>query len=439
VSPAKKKSRKKLWIILGVVVVIAALVVANIMTNRGPKGQKVDVTLAKVDSLTQTVTASGKIQPKVEVKISANVSGKILELGAEEGDMVKEGQLLVRIEDENYSAQLEQMRYSLASAVASLDEAKSKLKRAKELHAQNLASDADLEAADAAVKRLEADVDRMRANVAQADDQLNKTRIYSPISGTVTRLNKEVGEMAIGATFSQDVIMVVSKLDQMEVDVEVNENDVVLIENGDRVKIEVFAMPDTSFHGVVTEIAHSGVVRNQGSAEEVTNFNVTVAVTDSVPELRPGMSATVEIVTATRPHTLVLPQEAVAVRTWSQEERKAKEARGGDQKKKDKEGDDNMMNNNLGTAKEEPVEVVFVVKNDTAWAQKVRLGIYSDTHFEILEGIKKGDTVITGPFRLLSRELHSGMPVTYTKPPEPKAESDTTAAEGGDNTAEQRG
>jgi len=427
----KKSSRKKLWIILGVVVVVAGLVAANLLTKRGPKGVNVDVTTAVLDSLVQTVTASGKIQPKVEVKISANVSGRILYLGAKEGDTVEKDQLLVRIEDENYAAQLEQMRFSLASSVASLDEARSRQKRVRELHAVSLSSDADLETATAAVKRLEADVDRMRANVVQSEDQLSKTRIYSPISGTVTLLNKEVGEMAIGATFSQDIIMVVSKLDQMEVDVEVNENDVVLITRHDPVKIEVFAMPDTSFQGVVTEIAHSGIVRNRGTSEEVTNFSVTVAVTDNVPSLRPGMSATVEIVTEERFDTPVLPQEAVAVRTLSEENRMGVQAREASSKKgkKGKGGKAEAATPASAPSgkKENPVEVVFVVENDTVWAKPVKLGIYSDTHFEILEGITPGDVVVTGPFRLLSRELHSGTVVKYNKPARAETPPDTIA------------
>ncbi|MFH0882592.1 MAG: efflux RND transporter periplasmic adaptor subunit [bacterium] len=419
---SRKLNKKRLWIIIGAVVVVAGLVVANIVTKKGPKGEKVDVTVAKLDSLVQTVTASGKIQPKVDVNISASVSGRILFLGAEEGDIVKEGQQLVQIEDENYKAQLNQMEFSLRSAQAQLEESQSKQKRVRELHKAQLSSDADLEGADALVKRLKAEVDRAKANVDQARDSYSKTRIYSPISGTVTRLNKELGEMAIGATFSQDVIMMVSKLDQMEVDVEVNENDVVLIGLGDQVKIEVFAMPDTSFHGKVTEIAHSGVVRGTGTAEEVTNFNVKVAVTDHVPQLRPGMSATVEIITDRREKTLVLPQEAVAVRTFSEEEKMAAQARISGKKAKKKNGGNDDSSPGIGGSKEDPVEVVFVVKSDTVWAQRVRLGIYSDTHFEILSGINEGDVVVTGPFRLLSRDLHSGRIVSYTPPPELKKE-----------------
>jgi HlyD family secretion protein len=225
-----------------------------------------------------------------------------------------------------------------------------------------------------------------------------------------------VGEMAIGATFSQDIIMVVSKLDSMEVDVEVNENDVVLVDLGDEVEIEVFAMPDTTFEGRVTEIAHSGIVRGAGTAEEVTNFNVTVAVTQRVHQLRPGMSATVDIITETRDNTLVLPQEAVAVRTLSEEQRHAEKARKGGKDEGDKKKtSDRRRGRDDG---EEPREVVFVASSDTVWAKPVKLGIYSDTHFEILEGISEGDTVVTGPFRLLSRELHSGQVVSYEPPEE---------------------
>lgn len=430
-----KKSKIRMWIIIGAVVLISGLVVANIMSKRGPKGQDVDVTIAKLDSLVQTVTASGKIQPKIDVNISANVSGRILFLGAEEGNVVEKGQLLVKIEDETYTAQLQQMRYALASAEASLDEARSQLKRVRELHSGSLASEAQLETAIATVKRFEANVDGARANVDQAEDSYSKTSIHSPITGTVTRLNKEVGEMAIGATFSEDVIMVVSRLDAMEVNVEVNENDVVLVELNDKVDIEVFAMPDTIFDGIVTEIAHSGIIRNQGSAEEVTNFNVTVSVTDYVPELRPGMSATVEIITEVRTNTVVLPQEAVAVRTMSEENRFAENARSSGGNNDDEEKDEHFKKDD---AKEDPVEVVFIASNDSVWAKQVKLGIYSDTHFEILEGINEGDLVVTGPFRLLSRELHSGTKVSYHTPDELKedvneetevAESSTTSSE----------
>jgi len=439
----KKKSRKKTWVILGIVVLLGVLVVANLAMKRKPKGQKVDVAVAKLDSLVQTVSASGKIQPKVEVNISANVSGRILYLGADEGDKVTKGQLLVKIEDETYNAQLQQMRYALMSTQASLDEAQSQLRRTMELYDANLSSDAELEAKQAAVRRFEADVERLKANVTQAEDNLRKTRIYSPIDGIVTRLNKEIGEMAIGATFSEDVILVVSKLDQMEVNVEVNENDVILVALGDPVKIEVFAIPDTSFRGTVTEIAHSGIVRGQGSAEEVTNFEVTVAVNDFVPELRPGMSATVEIETDRRDRTLVLPQEAVTVRSLKEEKKIEKRTLGGKKGKGGRKKGDGGERSSGMRPEDEPVEVVFVVKNDTAWVRPVKLGIYSDTHFEILSGIEDGDIVVSGPFRLLSRELHSGTRVEYTAPEqengdeEPAAEVATTGdGEKGETTEE---
>jgi HlyD family secretion protein len=428
VSPKKKKKSLKIWIIVGVVLIIGGLVFANFQTRSGQRGTKVDVALAELDSLVQTVTASGKIQPKIDVNISANVSGRILYLGAEEGHIVEKGQLLVQIEDEMYDALLQQTKYGLASSRASLDEARSQLKRVGELHTASLASDAQLEGAQATVKRFEADVDRSDANVDQAQDSYDKTRLYAPIQGTVTRLNKEIGEMAIGANFSEDVIMVVSRLEEMEVNVEVNENDVVLISLDDAVEIEVFSMPDTVFHGIVTEIAHSGIIRGQGSAEEVTNFNVTVAVLEYVPALRPGMSATVEIITERRYNTVVLPQEAVAVRTMSEEDKFAERARA-DEDNDDEDGEEHGGSRIRGD--EDPVEVVFIASNDTVWARQVTLGIYSDTHFEILSGISEKDTVVTGPFRLLSRELHSGQLVEYFAPmsDEPESEEDDSVAD----------
>ncbi len=437
----KIKSRKKLYIIIGATVLIVGLVVANLVSTRKPKGVHVDVAVATQDSLVQTVAASGKIQPKVEVNISANVSGRILYLGAEEGEQVEKGQLLIRIEDENYLAALEQNQYALASVQASLEEAHSNLKRTRELHSANLSSDAQLEAVQASVKRFEADVQRMRANVNQARDSYDKTRLSSPIEGVVTRLNKEIGEIAIGATFSEDVIMVVSKLDSMEVNVEVNENDIVLIELSDAVEIEVFAMPDETFHGVVTEIAHSGIIRGLGTAEEVTNFEVTVAITDAVSSLRPGMSATVEVITDIRSNTLVLPQESVAVRVIAEEKEKEMAARTKGKKKSEavageSDAEDATPRKKASMKPDEPVEVIYVVKDDTAWVREVKLGIYSDTHFEILEGVEDGDLVVSGPFRLLSRELSSGSRVEFTPPPgfgeededEEGTESDTILA-----------
>jgi len=430
-----KKSRKlRIWIITGVVVIIAGLVVANVMIKKTPKGLRVDCAVAKADSLVQTVTASGKIQPKIEVNISAEVSGRILYMVIKEGDRVEKGQLLVQIDDETYKATLEQNRFSLASAEASLEETRSNLRRTRELHASHLASDAELEVMEATVKRLIAGVDQARANVGQAEEFLAKTRLYSPISGIVTRLNKEPGEMAIGANFTEDVIMVVSKLDQMEVNAEINENDVVLLNLGDPVSIEVFAMPDTSFRGVVSEIAHSGIIRGQGTAEEVTNFEVKVEVLDDVSHLRPGMSATVEIETDRRDNTLVLPQESIAVRALKKEheaEERARSSSKGKKRKSDHSDKNGGNQNEFGEKPEELVEVVYVIENDTAWVRPVKLGIYSDTHFEILEGIEAEDLVVTGPFRVLSRELSSGARVSFDEPHQGEGES---PGEVGDST-----
>ncbi len=425
----KKKNKKKVWIILGVVVVVAALVAANIFTQRKPKGKQVDVEIVKQDSLVQTVAASGKIQPEVDVNISANVSGRILYLGAQEGESVQRGELLVRIEDEQYVAALDQFRFMLASAEASLEEAQSKLKRTRELHTSGMSSDAELETMMAMVKRAEAEVDRARANVNQAKDDLDKTSIYAPIGGVLSRLNKEVGEMAIGATFTEDVIMVVSQLDRMEVNAEVNENDVVLVEIGDPVQIEVFALPDTFFPGIVTEIAHSGLIRGQGTAEEVTNFEVKVAVRDHVPELRPGMSATVEIATDSRDKAVVIPQEAVVVRSLEREKKKEDMARKGI-----KAGDGG--NKRDSDEEEKLVEVVYVVSNDTAWVRQVKLGIYSDTKFEIVTGLEPGDTVVTGPYRVLSRELTSGQHITFDMPEDEEGDGAANSSESEETLAQ---
>ncbi|MBD3165529.1 efflux RND transporter periplasmic adaptor subunit, partial [bacterium] len=365
---SKKNGSKKtkIWIAIGVLVVLGGMVGVILGSKQKPKGTEVDVAVVEADSIVQTVAASGKVQPAVDVNISANVSGRIVSLGAEEGDDVKRGDMLVQIEDEDYSAAVQQAEFSLRSAEASLEESQSTLNRIKQLHERDLAADADLEQAQATVKRLTAEVDRVQAALTEAKDRLAKTRIYAPIAGTVTRLNKEQGEMAIGATFSEDVIMVVSQLDAMEVNAEVNENDVVLVDVGDPVKIEVYAIPDTSFKGIVTEIGHSGLVQGQGTAEEVTNFEVKVTIMDQVARLRPGMSATVDIITERRDKAVVVPQEAVAVRSMKKEKKLEEKARSEENKKKGGKKKSNF-DDDKGFEEEELSEVVYVINEDTAW------------------------------------------------------------------------
>ncbi len=382
---------KKVWIIIALVVVIGAFVAANLLQEE--EGQEVTAEKVEKGTVIQKVTGSGQITPAVEVSVSANVSGRIVALHAEEGDRVKKGQLLVELEREQYEAAVQRAESSLLSAVAREKRANSELVRARELHEQKLMSDAEFEALEATY--LEAEAARMQAEASrdEALDQLRKTRLYADMNGVVTKLNKEQGEMAIGATFTEDVIMIISDLSVMEAVIEVDENEVVSINEGDSAAVEVDAFPDTLFWGDVTEIANSAITKGLGTQEQVTNFEITITLRDPNAKFRPGMSTTVDIYTDRHDDVLRVPIQSVTVR-----EKKRLEKKG------DVE-DQPAEEETVKSAADENVEVVFVVEEGKAIAKPIKLGISDDTHFAILSGINEGDEVITGPFKLLSRSL----------------------------------
>ncbi|MDZ7262849.1 MAG: efflux RND transporter periplasmic adaptor subunit, partial [candidate division KSB1 bacterium] len=307
-------SRKtKIVIFFVVILIIAIMVIVNLKKGRGGE-IAVQTDKVKRGDITQTVSGSGKVQPEVEVKISANVAAEIIKLHVKEGDPVKKGQLLVELDKARYEAAVDRARSNLKSAEANLKKAQSDYKRVQDLFEKNLSSLADLENAEASLQLAESNVAQAKASLTQAEDDLSKTIIRSPIDGIVTKLNKEEGEIALGSQFQADVIMTVADLSRMEVVTEIDENDVVLISLGDEAKIEVDAVPDTSFKGIVSEIAHSATIRGRGTQEEVTNFEVSVAIKENVEKLRPGMSATVDISTETHKDVLHVPIQCVTVR-----------------------------------------------------------------------------------------------------------------------------
>ncbi|RMD91970.1 MAG: efflux RND transporter periplasmic adaptor subunit, partial [Calditrichaeota bacterium] len=305
--------KTKIIIFIGAVLVIALFVFINLKKARG---DIIEVQTDKVrrGNVTQIVSGTGKIQPEKEVKISAFVSAEIKKIHVKEGDQVKKGQLLVELDRKRYEAALDRAKSDLKAAMANLKKAKSELERSRELYAQNLLSKAELEGIEANYELAESQVDQAKANVKQVEDDLSKTRLISPIDGTVTKLNKEEGEIALGSQFQADVIMTVADLTKMEMVAEIDENDVVLVSLGDSAEIEVDALPDEVFHGVVSEIAHTATTRGRGTQEEVTNFEVKIAILDNVEKLRPGMSATVEIKTETHENVLYVPIQAITMR-----------------------------------------------------------------------------------------------------------------------------
>jgi len=404
--------KKKPLLIAAAVVVIGGAVLAVALRGRGQSTPVVQTAKVNRQKIVQKVNATGKIQPKVQVKISADVSAKIIKLPVVEGQWVEKGTLLVELDRERYVAAVENAEASVKGAEANASLVLENLKktekdyaRSKELVPQDLESRAVFEAKEAAYEvekaRYESalnQVEQAKALLKQARDDLSKTTIYAPMAGTITDLNKEVGEIAIGSQFQGDVILAVSDLTDMEARVNVDENDIVLVGIGQEAEIEVDALPDTLLKGVVREIANSANAAGAGTSDQKTEFEIKIGVVDPPSTLRPGMTASADVLTKTNENAVSVPIEAVVVRTVDQlvmagETRKDAEAR----YTPDKDGF---------------VEMVFCVEGGKAIAKQVKTGIQSDELIEILDGLKEGDEVITGSYRAISKDLQNGSVVT---------------------------
>jgi len=389
-------TKKKIIIIIAIVVVVGGLIAANLLKKE--KGTEVEVEKVTRGKIIQKVTGSGQIRPEVQVKVSANVAGKIIKLNAEEGDRVEKGQLLVELDQEQYLASLARAKSNLLSMRANEKKLKSEIIRSKELKERGLISSADFEAVEASYESAMSNTQQANAAVNEAEDMLAKTKLHAEMNGIVTELNKEQGEIALGAQFQEDVIMVVADLSKMEAAIEVDEGDVVNVSLGDTSEIEIDAFPDTLFKGIVTKIANSATVKGLGTQEQVTNFEVTVALIDPNENFRPGMSSTVDIITETHDNVLKVPIQSVTTR---EKEKLKKEP---DVEEQSESSDESKENKD----KKEMVEVVFIVENNHVTAKPVKLGISDETHYEILSGLEEEETVVTAPFRVLSRTLQSG-------------------------------
>jgi len=415
-------TKKRVLLGLVVVVVVGVVVVTALGRSRGDDGLPVEVAAVDRSTVVQTVTATGKIQPMVQVNISADVSAKITRLGVDEGDWVEKGALLVELDRERYVAEVESQEANLSAAQAQANLARENMikaqkdyERSRQLFDRNLESQASLDTmyASAEVEKAryqstQDQAEQARAAVRQARDALSKTTIYSPMAGTISMLNKEVGEIALGSQFQEDVIMVVSNLQGMEALVDVDENDIVLVSVGDEATIEVDALPDVKFKGEVTEIANSAKISGQGSSDQKTEFEVKIAVLDPGTRLRPGMTASAEVVTEVRENCLGVPIQSVTVRTTEQ-------LGVGKQAGEKENGTPRFLPDDEGF-----VEVVWVVESDKASARQVKTGIQSDTHIEILEGLDESEQVVVGSYRAISRDLQDGAAVVIGSGEEPR-------------------
>jgi len=437
-GPQKKKSQRTLFIILGSVtglIVIAAVVAVK---RRGEKATPVTVEKAVVRTITHLVTATGKVQPEVEVKISPEVAGELIEIPVIEGQSVKKGDLLVRIKPDFYQAALEQQEASLASAKATsvlsrarLTKAQHDFKQAEELYGKQLVSNADFVAATANLDVAKADFDsslaqirRTEGSVSQSRDSLAKTTIYSPVAGSISSLSSEVGERVVGTgSFAGTEIMRLANLDNMEVRVKVNENDIINVKLGDHTIVTVDAFPGRKFTGVVNEISSSAITIGAQSAatsasDEVTNFLVKISIKAPEAKLRPGMSATVDIETQTVANVVSVPIQSVTVRAvggkTSEELQlaKAKEA-------KERSGNDLEVASERDEARrsrEQLDRVVFIKTGNTVKQHKVETGIADNTSIEIKSGVQAGDEVVAGSYAAISRKLKDGSKVMIEPP-----------------------
>lgn len=402
-------NKVKIIIAIVAVLVIAAMIFVNLRKSRG---EIIDITMTEVQrgDISRTVSGSGKIQPVTDVKIAARISAEIIKIHVKEGDAVKKGQLLAELDRERYAAYVEQVESQMNSAKAAVKKAEADYARISDLHAKNLTSQADLDAAEASKMSAAASLDQTHAALKQAQDDVEKLRLVSPIDGIVTKLYKEEGEIAVGSQFQADIIMNVADLNDMEVISEIDENEVVLVHLGDKTSIEVDAIPDTKFEGKVTEIAHMATTSGAGTQEQVTNFDVKIGVTSDVTRLRPGMSATVDILTETRPNVVHIPIQSVTARDLKSDSLKAA---GGKKVKKSLPGEEGEESNT--EVKKEMTEVVFVVNGSTVKMVPVKTGISDDTNIEIISGLEPGQKVVTGSYKALSKLLKDGSQVKEKK------------------------
>jgi HlyD family secretion protein len=417
-------SKKTIYILLGSAVVIIALLIglskAGVLGNKD-KGKEIEIANVVTGTIVETVSATGKIQPEIEVKISSEVSGEIISLNVKEGQVVKKGDLLVKINPDLYTSgynrsvsNLSGTKAGLSQSEASFNEAKANYERNKTLFEKGIISKSDwdkviasFEVAKANKQSAYYNVKSASATVNEAKDNLGRTTIYAPADGTISVLNVELGERVLGTQqMAGTEILRVANLNNMEVEVDVNENDIVKIKVGDLANVEVDAYLKKQFKGVVTSISNSASTAL--TADQVTNFKVKVRILkesyqdlmvgkpSSYSPFRPGMTATVDIITTTKTNVVHVPISSVVVKSDTTAVKEIKmDGPESDDKKEAPKSD-------------KKYECVFVKVGDKAKIRIIKTGIQDDTNIEVISGLKKGDVVITGPYSTVSKDLNSG-------------------------------
>lgn len=414
-------SKKLVYFLSAAVFLIIVLLILSKTGALGSKDQGKEVEISKVaaSTIVETVSATGKIQPEIEVKLSSMVSGEIIALNVKEGQVVKKGDLLVKINPDLYTSGLERSVANLAGTKASLTqsdasfkEAKANYERNKTLYDKGVISRSDwdkaistYEVAKATKQSAYYNVESASASVTEARDNLGRTTIYSPADGTISVLNVELGERVLGTQqMAGTELLRVANLNNMEVEVDVNENDIVKIKIGDEANVEVDAYLKKKFRGVVTSISNSASTTL--TSDQVTNFKVKVRILkesyqdllEGKPEayspFRPGMTATVDIITQTKSNVLAVPISSVVVKSDTTAVKDFKV--------------DDPNEKKAAPKSDKKFECVFVKVGDKAKIRIIKTGIQDDTNIEVMSGLKPGDVVITGPYTTVSKDLNSG-------------------------------
>lgn len=452
---AKSKGRYLIWILVVVIAVLVAL--AIVKAKSGPKAEEVETEKVERRTIKETVSASGKVFPEKEVKISSDVSGEVVELFVHEGDSVKAGQILANIDPESYQSAVERAKATVDNAKSNLamqrstietnkaqrEQVQAQLTNAEKIYERNKqlfkdgiisaqdfeasesnldqfranmrAAEANLRAAIKGVEAAEYSVKSTQASLKEIETSLSRTTITAPTDGVISKLNIEQGERVVGTIqFTGTEMMRIANFNSMEVQVEVSENDILRVTDGDTCEVEVDAYLDRKFKGIVTEIASSASNVGTGTqvvltSDQVTNFVVKIRLlpssyedllqkTGSIP-FRPGMSATVDIYTETDTDVLSVPIAAVTTR--SDKDKKSEEL-AKEENTENANAEENIEND------EDIKEVVFVFEADTARMAEVETGIQDHEYIEILKGLNEGDEVVTGPYSAISRKIDQG-------------------------------
>ena len=438
VRKPKRKSRRR-WYVAGTILLLLTLGVAQYVHSKQEKPTVVTVEPAERRNITQLVSATGKIQPENEVKISPEVAGEIIDLPVVDGQIVKKGDLLIRIKPDNYKAQVAQQEAGINAAKAvslqnhaQLVRAQEDLKRYTDLYNRKVINDSDMTLYKTNAEVAQATFDASLAAIAQAESMLNqsrdlleKTSIFSPIDGIISVLSVKQGERVVATgQFAGTEVMRVADLGSMEARVNVNENDVVTVKVHDQANIAIDAFPGRFFRGNVYQIANTAVTTSANTQEEVTNFEVRIRIITEGAQLRPGMSTTADIETATVASAVSVPIQAVTVRNMadalSPEERDKKKTQAQAAEAAADTNSVDLEKNKALTDRDKAErsklqKVVFVKTRDTVQMRPVETGIADNTYLEVKKGVQPGEQIVSGPYRAISRLLKSGTKVILDK------------------------